>query len=248
MPPYVRPIVAAGRATGLLSLFLACSPAPGKTASPAVTVPLYATVPADRTPSDDGQWLMAGRDYANTRFSGLTEITADNVARLRVAWTFSTGVLRGQEAAPIVAGRTMYLVTPYPNLLHALDLERRGELRWTYAPRPAPAAQGVACCDVVNRGAAYADGRLFYNTLDNQTVAVDAASGRELWRTKLGDINTGESMTMAPIVVKGKVLVGNSGGEFGVRGWIKGLDAGTGEVSWTAYSTGPDDDVKIGPE
>ena len=94
-----------------------------------------------------------------------------------MAWTFSIGVLRGQEAAPIVAGRSMYVVAPCPNLLYAIDLERAGTLRWTYDPKPLPAAQGVACCDVVNRGAAYADGRLFYNTLDNQTVAVERTAG-----------------------------------------------------------------------
>jgi PQQ-dependent dehydrogenase (methanol/ethanol family) len=106
----------------------------------------------------------------------------------------------------------------------------------------------MACCDVVNRGAAYADGRLFFNTLDNHTVAVDARSGQELWKTKVGDINSGETMTMAPLVVKGKVLVGNSGGETGVRGWLTALDARNGSIAWRAYSTGPDRDVLIGPE
>jgi lanthanide-dependent methanol dehydrogenase len=108
------------------------------------------------------------------------------------------------------------------------------------------AAQGVACCDVVNRGAAYADGKIFYNTLDNHTVAVDANTGREAWKTKVGDINRGESMTMAPLVVKDKVLVGNSGGEFGVRGWLTALNIANGEIAWRAYSTGPDEDVLIG--
>jgi glucose dehydrogenase len=125
-------------------------------------------------------------------------------------------VLRGQEAAPLVVGSTMYVVTPYPNILYALDLTKPGApAKWKYEPKPLAAAQGVACCDVVNRGAAYADGKIFYNTLDNQTVAVDANTGKEVWRTKLGDINNGETITMAPLVVKGKVLVGNSGGEMG---------------------------------
>ncbi len=119
-------------------------------------------------------------------------------------------------------------------------------MKWKFDPKPSASAQGVACCDVVNRGAAYADGRLFINTLDAQTIAVDAATGRELWRTKLGDINRGETITMAPLVVKGKVLVGNSGGEFGVRGWLTALDAATGQIAWRAYSTGPDKDVLIG--
>jgi PQQ-dependent dehydrogenase (methanol/ethanol family) len=189
---------------------------------------------------------MAAGDYANTRFSGLDQITADNVGRLQASWTFSTGVLRGQEAAPIVVGRTMYVVTPFPNILHALDLTNPGSTRWSYEPKPASAAQGVACCDVVNRGAAYADGRVFFNTLDNHTVAVDAETGKEIWRTRLGDINQGQTMTMAPLVVKGKVLVGNSGGELGVRGWITALDAASGKVAWRAFSTGPDTETLLG--
>ncbi|HEY7614749.1 MAG TPA: methanol/ethanol family PQQ-dependent dehydrogenase [Gemmatimonadales bacterium] len=193
-----------------------------------------------------GEWPMAAGDYANTRFSGLDQITADNVGRLQASWTFSTGVLRGQEAAPIVVGRTMYVVTPFPNILHALDLTNPGSTRWSYEPKPASAAQGVACCDVVNRGAAYADGRVFFNTLDNHTVAVDAETGKEIWRTRLGDINQGQTMTMAPLVVKGKVLVGNSGGELGVRGWITALDAASGKVAWRAFSTGPDTETLLG--
>jgi PQQ-dependent dehydrogenase (methanol/ethanol family) len=197
---------------------------------------------------DDGQWTMASKDYANTRFSSLGEINSGNVGGLKVAFTFSTGLNRGHEAAPLVVGGTMYIVTPFPNILYALDLTQPGApVKWKYEPRPPTAAQGVACCDVVNRGAAFADGRIFYNTLDDHTVAVDAATGRELWNTRLGDINKGETMTMAPLVVKGKVLVGNSGGEMGVRGWLTALDAATGKIAWRAYSTGPDADVLIGP-
>lgn len=197
---------------------------------------------------EDGQWAMPAKDYASTRFSGLTEINTENVKNLRVAWTFSTGVNRGQEAAPIVVNNTMYVVTPYPNILYALDLTKPGApAKWKYEPKPIAAAQGVACCDLVNRGAVYSDGKIFYNTLDAQTVAVDAETGKELWKTKLGDINRGETMTMAPLVVKDKVLVGNSGGEFGVRGWIAALDAQSGKIAWRAYNTGPDSDVLIGP-
>lgn len=194
-----------------------------------------------------GEWPMAAKDFAGWRYSPLDQIDTSNVGQLRVAWTFSLGVLRGQEAAPIVAADTMFVVSPYPNILYALDLTRSGApLKWKHEPKPLAAAQGVACCDVVNRGAAYADGRVFYNTLDGQTIAVDAKSGKELWRTQLGNINLGETMTMAPLVVDGKVLVGNSGGEFGVRGWIAALDAGDGEELWRAYSTGPDAEVLIG--
>jgi lanthanide-dependent methanol dehydrogenase len=196
---------------------------------------------------EDGQWPMAAKNHASTRYSGLDQINTSNAAGLRVAWTFSTGVNRGQEAAPIVVGDTMYVVTPFPNILYALDLKNNGAVKWKYDPKPDPSAQGVACCDVVNRGAAYADGRIFINTLDGNTCAVDAATGRELWKTKLGNINIGESITMAPLVVKDKVLVGNSGGEFGVRGWLAALDAGSGSLAWKAFSTGPDADVLIGP-
>jgi PQQ-dependent dehydrogenase (methanol/ethanol family) len=121
-------------------------------------------------------------------------------------------------------------------------------MKWSYKPNPTAAAQGVACCDVVNRGAAYAKGKIFYNTLDNHTVAVDAETGKEMWNTQLGDINRGESMTMAPLVVKDKVLVGNSGGEFGVHGWLTALDVDSGKIAWRAYSTGPDADVLIGSQ
>jgi PQQ-dependent dehydrogenase (methanol/ethanol family) len=206
-----------------------------------------ASVPAFAAGEEDGQWTMPAKNYASTRFSGLEEINAGNVKNLKVAWTFSTGVNRGQEAAPLVVGSTMYVVTPYPNILYALDLTKPGETKWKYEPKPAAAAQGVACCDFVNRGAAYSGGKIFYNTLDAQTVAVDAETGKEVWKTKLGDINKGETITMAPLVDKDKVLVGNSGGEFGVRGWITALNASDGKIAWRAYNTGPDADCLIGP-
>jgi len=196
---------------------------------------------------DDGQWVRPAKDYSSTRFSKLDEITADNVARLGLAFTFSTGVNRGHEAAPLVVNNTMYVVTPFPNYLYALDLTKPGApKKWTFRPQPLAASQGVACCDVVNRGAAYADGKVVFNTLDGQTIAVDANSGKEVWRTQLADINKGESITMAPLIVKNKVLVGNSGGEFGIRGWLIALDLGSGKIAWKAYHTGPDSDVLIG--
>ncbi len=198
--------------------------------------------------SGEAQWVIPAKNYASTRYSGLNQITAGNVGRLQLAFTFSTGVVRGHEAAPLVVGRMMYLVTPFPNILYALDLSQPGgPLKWKFEPRTSSAAQGVACCDVVNRGAAYWEGRIYFNTLDAHTIAVDAETGKEVWNTKLGEITQGESMTMAPLVVKGKVLVGNSGGEFGIRGWLTALDARTGKLIWRAYTTGPDRDVLIGP-
>ncbi len=180
--------------------------------------------------ADDGQWIRPAKDYASTRYSSLDQINAKNAKDLKLAFTFSTGMTHGHEAAPLVVNNTMYIVTPFPNNLYALDLTKPGApMKWVYEPLPTPASQGVACCDVVNRGAAYDDGKIYYNTLDNQTVAVDAKTGSEVWKTRVGDINKGESMTMAPLVVKGKVLVGNSGGEFGVRGWLTALDGKTGK-------------------
>ncbi|HEY0884423.1 MAG TPA: methanol/ethanol family PQQ-dependent dehydrogenase [Ramlibacter sp.] len=199
-------------------------------------------------PADDGQWTMPAKDFASTRFSTLAQITTANVGQLKPVMTFSTGLVRGHEAAPIVADNTMFVVGPFPNPVFAFDLTRPGlPLKWKFEPKPDASSQGVACCDTVNRGAVYSAGRLFFNTLDNQTIALDAKTGRELWRVKLGNIKLGESMTMAPLVVKDKVLVGNSGGEFGVRGWLTALDAATGRIVWRAYSTGPDKDVLIGP-
>jgi PQQ-dependent dehydrogenase (methanol/ethanol family) len=205
--------------------------------------------PANAAPPEDGNWSMPAKNYASTRFSGLDEITPANVDQLKVVLTFLTDVPRGHESAPIVVDGTLYFVTPFPNKLYALDLARPGApLKWVYDPEADPNSQGVACCDTVNRGPTYAGGKLFYNTLDDYAVAVDARDGHEVWKVKLGDFTKGETMTMAPLVVKDKVLVGNSGGEFGVRGWLKALDIATGKVVWTAYSTGPDSDVLIGGE
>jgi PQQ-dependent dehydrogenase (methanol/ethanol family) len=208
-----------------------------------------AAIPASAAASDEQSWTMPARDYASSRFSPLAEITRDNVGALTLVATFSTGVMRGQEAAPIVAGDTMYVATPYPNTLYALDLSRPGlPLKWKYDPHPPAAAQGVACCDVVSRGAVWSQGRIFFATLDGHVIALDAASGRELWQTPLADIQKGETVTMAPLVVHDKVLVGNSGGEFGVRGWLAALSTGDGHIIWKAFSTGPDRDVLIGED
>jgi len=209
-----------------------------------LTAPTGASVAAE---PEDGQWPMPAKNYASTRFSGLEDINTSNVASLKLAWSFSTGVVRGHEAAPIVVNNTMYVITPYPNYVYALDLTQPGgTIKWKYEPKPTSSSQGVACCDMVNRGVVYSDNRIFFNTLDNYTIALDAVTGAEIWKTKVGEINQGETMTMAPLVVKGKVLVGNSGGEMGVRGWLTALNAGDGKIAWRAYHTGPDADVLIG--
>ena len=165
-----------------------------------------------------------------------------------MAWSFSDGIAYGHEAAPLVVGSTMYLVTPFPNIAYALDLTKPGApIKWTYQPRPKRIAVGKACCDAVNRGPSFADGKLVFTLLDGQAVAVDANSGKEAWRAKLGEPASGMTMTMSPLVVGKTVLVGNSGGEMGVRGQLTALDLDTGKEQWRAYSTGPDADVKIGP-
>jgi PQQ-dependent dehydrogenase (methanol/ethanol family) len=204
---------------------------------------------AANSPADDGQWTMPSKNYASTRFSSLTEITVDNVKTLKPDFSFSLAVNKGQEAAPIVADNTMYIVTAYPNYVYALDLTKPGApLKWKYSPQPAPASQGVACCDVVNRGGSVSNGKYIFNTLDGQTIALDVKTGKALWRIQLGNINKGETMTMAPTVAGGKVYVGNSGGEMGVRGWVVALDENTGKLLWRAFSTGPDADVLIGTD
>jgi lanthanide-dependent methanol dehydrogenase len=226
-------------------------PAPGVAAQERESKP--AAVPSGEgiefiSPVPNGEWTLPAGDFANTRYSPLNDINADNVASLKVATTMAVGVPNGFEGQPLVVGDTMYVVTPFPNNLIAINLrDPGGPVRWTYQPHPDPKAVGIACCDIVNRGASYADGKIVYNTLDAQTVAVDAATGRELWKTKVGDISIGPTTTMAPLVVKDKVIVGSSGGELGVRGWTAGLDLATGRIVWRAYNTGPDSEVLIGP-
>jgi PQQ-dependent dehydrogenase (methanol/ethanol family) len=188
---------------------------------------------------------MPARDYASTRFSPLDQISESNVAKLQVAWMFSVGTQRGQEAAPLIIGDTLYIISSFPNKVFALD-SVSGDLKWTYIPNQDRAAQGVACCDVLTRGIAYDNGKIFLVTLDNHVVALDAKTGQEQWNTKTGDINLGETTTAAPFIVKGKVFVGISGGEMGVRGRITALDETSGKIAYVAYSTGPDADVRIG--
>src|SRR4051812_14350439 len=194
-----------------------------------------------------GDWRMPTGDYGGLRYSTLDAITPANVMNLRVLTTFSTGVARGHEGQPLVFGNTMYVVTPFPNNLIAVDLTKPGgAVKWIYEPHPDSRSVGIACCDVVNRGAVYAAGNIIYSLLDANVVGVNAETGKEVWRTKVGDINKGETLTAAPVAIKDKVILGNSGGELGVRGYVVALDAKTGKELWRAFNTGPDTEVKIG--
>ena len=190
--------------------------------------------------ADPKQYVMPTGDYANTRYSQLNQITVDNVHKLAPAWTFSTGVLRGHEGAPLVIGDVMYVHTPFPNTVFALDLNNDGKILWKYEPKQDPDVIGVMCCDTVNRGLAYAEGKLFLHQADTTLVALDAKTGVVAWSVKDGDPSKAQTGTSAPMVVKDKVLVGVSGGEYGVRGWVSAYDMKTGKLVWRGYSEGPD--------
>src|SRR5271169_395181 len=197
---------------------------------------------------DANQWVMPAGDYANTRYSALDQITKDNVKNLRPVWTFSTGALRGHEGGPLVIGDVMYLSTPFPNNVFALDLNNSGRILWKYEPKQDPTVIPVMCCDTVNRGVAYGDGKIFLHQADTTLVALDAKTGKMVWSVKDGDPKKGETGTSAPLVVKDKVLVGVSGGEFGVRGWVSAYNIKDGSLAWRGYSEGPDSDTLIDPE
>ncbi|CAN7301661.1 methanol/ethanol family PQQ-dependent dehydrogenase [Mesorhizobium sp. LjRoot246] len=201
--------------------------------------------------SDSKNWAMQTGDYANTRYSKLNQITADNVKNLQVKWTFSTGVLRGHEGGPLIIGDVMYVHTPFPNNVFALDLKNDGKILWKYEPKQDPNVIPIMCCDTVNRGVAYGDGKIILNQADTTVVALDAKTGKVVWSVKNGDQTDGgkgESGTSAPVVVKDKVLIGVSGAEFGVRGWIAAYNLKDGKLAWKAYSEGPDADTLIDPE
>jgi alcohol dehydrogenase (cytochrome c) len=192
---------------------------------------------------DANQWVMPTGNYANERFSTLKQINTENVKNLRPVWTFSTGVLRGHEGAPLVIGDVMYVHTPFPNNVFALDLKENGRIIWKYEPRQDPSVIPVMCCDTVNRGLAFADGKIILDQADATVVALDAKTGKEVWKAQNGDPKKGETMTSAPMVVKDKVIVGISGGEFGVQGRVTAYELKDGKKAWSAYSVGPDDQI-----
>jgi PQQ-dependent dehydrogenase (methanol/ethanol family) len=213
-----------------------------------VSLPAFGNDSLEQMSQDPNQWVMPGGNYSVTRFSKLDQINADNAKDLRVAWTMSTGTLRGQEGQPLVVGDMLYFESSYPNYIYAVDLNNIGQMVWKYTPTQDQFAPSIACCDLVNRGLAYADGKILADTLDGQVLALDAKTGALLWTAKNVDPELGQSMTAAPLVVHDHVIVGVSGGEYGVRGYLTAYNLQTGNREWRAYSTGPDASMLISPE
>lgn len=198
--------------------------------------------------AEPGQWAIQTGNYANTRYSELDQITRENVGDLRVAWSFSTGVLRGHEGGPLVVDNIMYVHTPFPNNIFALDLNDNGKILWRHTPQQDPEVIAVMCCDTVYRGPAYADGLILSHQADTTLVALDAKTGEVKWSVKTGDPAIGETNTATVLPVGDKVIVGVSGGEYGVRGRVTAYSLADGSEVWKAYSTGPDEEMLVDPE
>ncbi|MFJ5487541.1 lanthanide-dependent methanol dehydrogenase XoxF5 [Hansschlegelia beijingensis] len=222
--------------------------AAGLMASVALSLPAFAAEDLASILKDPKQQALQTLDYANTRYSKLSEINKDNVKKLQVVWTFSTGVLRGHEGSPLVIGDIMYVHTPFPNNVYALDLNDNGKIIWRYEPKQDPSVIPVMCCDTVNRGLAYADGKIFLHQADTTIVALDAKTGEKKWSAVNGDPKKGETNTATVMPVKDKLIVGISGAEFGVRGHISAYNIADGKLVWRAYSTGPDEEMLVDPE
>jgi lanthanide-dependent methanol dehydrogenase len=216
--------------------------------SVALTAPALTNDDVKKQTADPNQWALQTGDYTNQRYSKLDQINRDNVNNLKVAWTFSTGVLRGHEGSPLVIGSTMYVHTPFPNIVYALDLDNDGKIIWKYEPKQDPSVIPVMCCDTVNRGVAYAEGMVFLHQADTTVVALDAKTGKEVWKAVNGDAKKGETNTATVLPVKDKIIVGISGAEFGVRSHTTAYDLKTGKRLWRAYSMGPDNEMLVDPE
>jgi methanol dehydrogenase (cytochrome c) subunit 1 len=181
----------------------------------------------------------------------MSQINAHNVQHLQPVWSFSTGVLNGHEGGPLVIDGIMYVHTPYPNNIFAIDLDNPDKILWEHKPKQNPAARAVACCDVVNRGLAYAPASdnypatIIQNQLDGHVVALNAKTGELLWKMENSDISMGSTLTMAPFVAKDLVLVGSAGAELGVRGYTTAYNIKDGKQAWRVYATGPDADLKL---
>lgn len=199
----------------------------------------------EKLTKNPANWATWGGNYHGTRYSELKEINTSNVKNLQPAWTFSTGVLRGHEGGPLVVNDVLYIHTPFPNTVYAIDQKTQSVI-WEYTPQQdADVTIPVMCCDTVNRGLAYGDGKIFLQQSDTVLTALDAKTGKRVWSVQNGDPKLGMTNTQAPLVVKDKVITGISGGEFGVRGFLAAYNMRTGELDWKGYSMGPDSDTLI---
>ncbi|MFA6179756.1 MAG: PQQ-binding-like beta-propeller repeat protein, partial [Candidatus Methylopumilus sp.] len=185
-----------------------------------LSTPVFAADELTKLMQDDNQWAHPRKDYANTGYSRLAQINKSNVKNVKLAWTFATGVNRGHEGAPLVVNDIMYVHTAFPNNVYALDLNDNQKIIWSYFPKQDPNVQALLCCDNVNRGLGYGDGKIFLQQNDGMLVALDAKSGSKIWEAKVTDNKEGASNTNAPHVIKDKVITGCSGGEYGVRCYI----------------------------
>ena len=188
----------------------------------------------DNAAATPGEWLSYGFDREETRHSPLTGITTGNVADLGVAWTYDLATSRGVESTPIVVDGTMYVTSAW-SIVYALDA-KTGEELWVYDPDVDRAVGVNACCDVVNRGVAVYEGKLYLGVIDGRVEALDAKTGEVIWSKVTVDQSKPYTITGAPRVVDGKVLIGNGGAELGVRGYLNALDADTGELIWRFYT------------
>jgi PQQ-dependent dehydrogenase (methanol/ethanol family) len=180
--------------------------------------------------SQSNEWLTYGHDYAETRFSTLTEINDGNVGELGLAWSFDTDSFRGLEATPLVHDGILYATRPWSSVF-ALDA-RTGKVLWDYDPKVDKSIGWKACCDVVNRGVALYDGKIYVGTIDGRLIALNATSGEELWSVVTVDQSRPYTITGAPRIADGKVLIGNGGSELGARGYVTAYDAQTGAEAW----------------
>jgi alcohol dehydrogenase (cytochrome c) len=182
------------------------------------------------------EWATYGGDVANTRYSTLDQIKTSNVKNLKVAWAFPLGVLEGQETTPLIVDGTMYVTSPRgPKFVFALDA-KTGAVKWRYAPEMPTDIAAAVCCGLVNRGVAYANGKVFVGRLDGMLVALDAASGKELWKAKVADYKAGDDITSPPTIAKNLVVIGYAGGEYATRGAITAFDQESGKQVWRTYT------------
>ncbi len=211
------------------------------------TAPSFAQEDLQKMSKDANQWAIPLGNYSSQRYSDLKQINTTTASKLHPVWTFSTGVLRGHEGGPLVIGDIMYMSTPFPNTVFALDLNHEGRILWKYEPKQDSNVIPVMCCDTVNRGVAYGSGMIFLHQADTTLVALDAKTGKVIWQVKDGDPGKGETGTSAPLVVKDKIYIGVSGGEFGIQGRLTAYNIKDGSKAWVAYSSGTDDMIKFDP-